>query len=170
MIRLVLVFLCLLGAASPQADIYRWVDAEGRTHFSDRPPTEPGAQIVEPGAGSAGATAIPAASADEAVLGPYRTFQILAPSDGAVLSQPTDGLFVTVQLDPDLLVGHGLEVLLDGQSTLLAAGSTSLMLPSTGFGPHRLQARVRDAEGVEVARTKAHNVEILHTNPPGLLP
>jgi hypothetical protein len=169
MIRPVLILLCLLLAGSAQAEIYRWVDAEGRTHFSDRPPTEPGAQLLAPGAQSGGAT-LASPDADESLPGPYETLEILAPSNGAVLSQPSDGLFVNIQLDPPLLGGHGLEVVLDGQATLLAPGSTSIVVPSAGFGLHRLQARVRDAEGVEVARTKAQNVEIVRTNPPGLLP
>ncbi|ASP39505.1 hypothetical protein CHH28_12845 [Bacterioplanes sanyensis] len=37
MIRIVLVITCLLASAA-QAQVYRWVDDEGRVHFGDRPP------------------------------------------------------------------------------------------------------------------------------------
>lgn len=41
------LLLLLLGAAA-HADIYRWTDAQGRTHYGDRPPASGAEKIVEP--------------------------------------------------------------------------------------------------------------------------
>lgn len=41
-----LIGLCLLGCMSAYADIYRWTDAEGRVHYSDKPPRDARAKQV----------------------------------------------------------------------------------------------------------------------------
>lgn len=43
-----LALAALLLTASVQADVYRWTDAQGRTHYGDRPPAEGAEKIVEP--------------------------------------------------------------------------------------------------------------------------
>lgn len=49
----VLLITCLLGALPVQAAVYRWVDENGRTHFSDRAPAQGAFEVqgVEPAAG-----------------------------------------------------------------------------------------------------------------------
>jgi len=42
-----LLGLLLLNSLSAQADIYRWVDDQGRVQFSDRPPSQQHAETVE---------------------------------------------------------------------------------------------------------------------------
>lgn len=42
-----LLLLCLLAAAVAAADIYRWTDAEGRIHYSDKPPADRKAKQVK---------------------------------------------------------------------------------------------------------------------------
>lgn len=39
--------LALLACATGQADVYTWKDAQGRTHFGDRPPLDSKAQQLE---------------------------------------------------------------------------------------------------------------------------
>lgn len=45
LLALALLLSCTTAAA---ADIYRWTDAQGRTHYGDRPPAEGAEKIVEP--------------------------------------------------------------------------------------------------------------------------
>ncbi|WP_417532326.1 DUF4124 domain-containing protein [Marinobacter lipolyticus] len=42
-----LLSLLLLSPVVGMAEVYRWVDAEGRTHFSDRPPAQAASQEVK---------------------------------------------------------------------------------------------------------------------------
>ncbi|WP_036190872.1 DUF4124 domain-containing protein [Marinobacter lipolyticus] len=42
-----LLTLLLLSPPASLAEVYRWVDAEGRTHFGDRPPTQAASQEVK---------------------------------------------------------------------------------------------------------------------------
>ena len=41
-----LLLVCLLLAPASGADIYRWTDAEGRIHYSDKPPADRKAKQV----------------------------------------------------------------------------------------------------------------------------
>jgi hypothetical protein len=172
MLRPVIALLFVLATGTSGAEVYRWIDAQGRTHFSDRPPAEPGARIVGAGAvpTDPDPSETPAVDADGPILGPYRAFTILVPPDAAVLSQPTDTLSISLLLDPPLLDGQRLEIVLDGQPTGVAPGSTTLVLPGIGFGAHRLQARVQDANGADIARTAVQSLELVQANPPGVLP
>lgn len=43
-----LALAALLLTASVQADVYRWTDAQGRTHYGDRPPAGGAEKVVEP--------------------------------------------------------------------------------------------------------------------------
>lgn len=42
-----LLTLLILSPAVSVAEVYRWVDAEGRTHFGDRPPAQAASQEVK---------------------------------------------------------------------------------------------------------------------------
>ncbi|WP_444910749.1 DUF4124 domain-containing protein [Microbulbifer sp. TRSA005] len=45
-LRGILVGSLLLAASANAGELYRWVDADGRVHFSDRPPAEGKAQDI----------------------------------------------------------------------------------------------------------------------------
>ena len=45
---MITLFLFLLGSAAQAGDIYRWTDAQGRTHYGDQPPANGAEKIVEP--------------------------------------------------------------------------------------------------------------------------
>jgi glutaredoxin len=44
--RLLPLLLCLLACVSASAEIYRWTDAHGRVHYSDKPPPDRAAKQV----------------------------------------------------------------------------------------------------------------------------
>ena len=61
--RALLLALALIATAAPAGDLYRWVDAEGRVHYTDSPP--PGIKVEKLGIRSQ-ATDPAALAADEA--------------------------------------------------------------------------------------------------------
>ncbi|MBK1645013.1 hypothetical protein CKO25_10190 [Thiocapsa imhoffii] len=172
----VLLFTAIgLLTSSLHAEVFRWVDEDGRTHFSDRLPENPSLQVerADLDTGTAAALLGPvAASAEEDLLpgsGPYDAFDILAPSPGAVLVQATDTLAINVLLEPPLLDEHTLELVLDDRTIAVEAGVSALELEGVGFGPHQLQLRITDANGQTIASTPTHDLDLQETTPPGIL-
>jgi hypothetical protein len=173
MIRQVLVAISLLTTPALGGEIFRWVDADGRTHFSDRRPPDAAVQRITPDIGpsdseAADASPQPAGSAPR--LGPYSLFSILSPATGAVLEQPIDTLEISLQLEPPLQEGHRLELLLDGRPIPMETAATRLRIEGVGFEVHRLQARIQDATGEAIAVTPVHELELRQVLPPGVLP
>ncbi len=60
--RVCLLVLAAMTALPASAQLYQWRDAEGRVHYSDRPPADVEATVVRPG----GVTAPAAPAASEA--------------------------------------------------------------------------------------------------------
>lgn len=61
----ILLIALSLGAVSAQADVYRWVDADGKVHYSDTPPPE-GAQKTDIQSGHNSLSSQPPAPAKQA--------------------------------------------------------------------------------------------------------
>ncbi len=47
LVRLIFTLTLLLGSGYAIADIYKWVDDYGKTHFSDQPPADQGLNPIE---------------------------------------------------------------------------------------------------------------------------
>lgn len=172
MIREVLAAICLFATHALNAEIYRWVDAEGRIHFSDRQPMDATTQVhkPDPHQSTPHNPDAPKTRNDNPSLGPYDAFEILAPSAGALVVQPTDALAITLILEPPLLDRQRLELLLDGRPEPVEQGSTRLPMEGVGFGSHRLQAHILDELGAIVAATPVHEVELRQSITFGRLP
>jgi hypothetical protein len=163
-----LIALCLFASTATSAEIFRWVDADGRTYYSDRP--QDGAETVglvpkspTPTTDAAVAAAEPAESA---LIGPYRGFQIVSPEPNQTVRQEQGKLPVSLILDPTLIAGHRLELVVDGATVPVQKGATQLSLSGLAFGTHSAQALIRDAENAIVARTVP---VAFHLLPPGVL-
>jgi hypothetical protein len=108
----ILPFLCISAGASAQ--IYRWVDADGQTHFSDRPHPKSDSVAIESRTAIGGAGEAAEALPGGPLLGPYRSFQIVSPGSNQTLRPDPPSLPVSLLLDPPLMVGHRLELWMDG--------------------------------------------------------
>ncbi|AHF05662.1 hypothetical protein MARPU_16615 [Marichromatium purpuratum 984] len=173
MIRSALLLpLLLLPCLIVQAGVYRWVDADGRVHFSDRPAAAAAERldlhVDAPASGLADSPVDPTPAIDP-FSGPYTRFEILSPVDEAVLMRGEDRFAVELGLEPTLQPGHRLVMVLDGLETVIEAGATRFALDGVAFGPHRLGALIRDEQGALVARAPTHRFELRRAASPGEL-
>jgi hypothetical protein len=150
------------------AHVFQWVDAEGRTQFSDRPRAS-----VESTNDASATTALAAGDEDLGTaprLGPYAGFAIVAPRPDQTLRQSQNNLDVRLHIDPPVIAGQQLEFVLDGTAvpTEPAAG-TQFTLTGMTFGSHELAAQIRNVMGTIVARTPAVTFALRKPNPPGVL-
>jgi hypothetical protein len=159
--------LCFaLFCAQASTTLYKWVDADGVTHYSDRP--EPGAQKVRIAeaqtyqggvAKSADSRRQPSRPATDAS---YTRLAITNPEDGAVLWNTGGHVEVGAAVEPDLADGHQLWIVVDGKSQAASAGgSTSLELAR---GSHTIAASVTDAAGQELITSAPISVIVRQTS------
>jgi len=144
---------CVAFLAFGSATLYKWVDADGVTHYSDRP--EPGAQKVKIAAAqtykgdtrtASGAAQPPKSAAPSAAS--YQRLEVTNPEDGAVLWNTGGHVEIGATLEPELVSGHQLWLVIDGKSQQVGPdGATSV---DVARGSHTVSASVTDANGNEL--------------------
>jgi len=172
MIRVLFVLLLLMSAGA-LAQVFKWVDAEGRTQFSDRP--QPEAQVIGVKGSKPPAATTPdradTPTPTDARLGPYAAFEIVAPESNQTLRQAQGSVSVSLLLDPPLMAGHRIELTLDGAAIPVEQSvGTQLGLEGITFGSHQVYAQIRDTQGVVVAGSPVVTFHLRKPIPPGVLP
>lgn len=170
MLRLFLA-ASLFVSAMASAEIYRWVDAAGRTQYSDRPVA--GAEIVgRPGARQGAATGEPAGTQvqpDGPLLGSFSAFEIVAPEGNQTLRQESGDVAVSLVIDPAIGEGQRMELVLDGLPISSDNVGAQLMLNGVSYGSHRIFAQIREPSGDIAARSAAVDFHLRKPLPPGVL-
>lgn len=146
------------GAAHGQAQLYRWVDDKGVTHFSDRPVegaekvAVPAAQGYQPRPVQQRAATPPAAPPDgAAAFVAYGRVEIVRPANDEAFVNTGAAVDVAAALDPPLAPGHRTWFVLNGQRLQgVAPGSTSTSLEAER-GSHTIAVEIVDESGNIVA-------------------
>lgn len=168
------LFMLMLCGSAAAATAYKWVDADGVTHYSDRP--HPGAERIEPGPAQTydakqanpvprTTAATPAAPAPEAGVPRYGRCEIAAPRNDEALVNAYS-VSASVRLEPRLRGGDTVTLLLDGRSVQGPGLSTTFTLSPIDRGTHTLAARIADASGRSLCETPSIT---FHVRQPSLL-
>lgn len=150
--------LLLVSALPIQAQVYRWVDAGGVVHYSDKPhrqnakpvalpplQTMASGDVSDPFAGNASKPA-PEASAMPAP-------SIISPAQDATIRDAQDQ--VTVTVDATLKPGQGLVYSVDGRArNRTPTPSTAYRLDDVYRGTHQLAVALVGADGRTLARSR----------------
>jgi hypothetical protein len=165
-----LILLSALSVTTAGAvPAWTWVDSEGRVHFSDRP--VPGATRIEltgaqgysPARTAAPRGATPSNPAAPAERG-YSSISIVSPADQETLWNTGGMVSVQVFLDPGLITGHRIDVVLDGQRRELNTAATQIAVPDVFRGEHTLAAVVIDTSGAEIIRSAPVRIMVQQTS------
>lgn len=149
------------AAATGWADdnIYRWVDEDGVTHFSDRPVDADAEQIELPKTNTPTPLRNPdnntvpnASDPGAADLFKYEQLEILSPSSNRVLWNGTSQLSVFLSLSPELRSGDRLRVYLDGSRQ--SVNTLDFGLDNVFRGSHTLLAEVVSESGALLIRSQ----------------
>lgn len=161
--RIIVFILAVLPAFVTAAEVYRWVDKDGVTHFSDRP--QEGAEtIVIREAQTFSAPPPPSSSPrssasnddEEEEAAGYENFEIVSPKQEEVFWNIGGELDVSVQSRPRIRSGHEIVLFMDGQEVQrVPRGQMRARLQDVVRGTHSLRAEVRDRGGKTVATTAA---------------
>ncbi|MET0986403.1 MAG: DUF4124 domain-containing protein [Steroidobacteraceae bacterium] len=168
-ITLLLALTLAIPAFASQV-VYKWVDPQGVTHYSDRP--VPGAERVELRAGTTTVTpGTPPATTSStnsrsAASGPaYRNVEIWKPSNDEVFFNVGGKVDVNVRVDPALLPGHTLSLYLDGRLVEgFAPGAEQFSLNEVYRGTHSVVAVITDQSGKRIAETPQVTFHVRQTS------
>jgi len=148
----------LVSTAALAATVYKWVDENGVTHYSDQPhPKAEKVQITEVQTYEAPPVPEPARSEPRQPQATgYLVCELAQPQEDEVFFN-TDTVVATVRLDPELQSGHRIAVALDGRRAAdLEGGDMSVTLSPVYRGTHTLMATVEDAStGQTICQTPA---------------
>jgi len=144
----------LIAVAMPlHAEIYRWTDSNGVTHFSDKPHS--GAKKlghVEAPVVQSEPPAMPASGADDSgnktVQASYQSIAFEQPAPQATIRNNPGQVNVTLAIKPGLKPGDRIALEMDGKPV---SGSpfrdTGVTLHGINRGSHTLRAHIIDAQG-----------------------
>jgi hypothetical protein len=160
--RIMLFTLLLVPCtAAVAATVYKWVDQNGVTHYSDQP--NPGAEKLKVEAAQsyqARATA-PANRARDIILpnqqsGPtYSSCTIASPTNDEVFTN-VNTVSGSLRLEPALQAGHRIAVALDGKEIPgISASSTTFTLSQVSRGSLTLNLQVQNSTGGVVCSSPA---------------
>jgi hypothetical protein len=146
------VFMALLALALGGASVYRWTDADGVVHYSDRP--NPGAQRVvidvPPAATVRGPARREGSNAPDEEFRDftgYDSLTITSPGQDATLWNIEGQLDVRASVQPALQQGHRLQFQLDGRTIPVEPGRLTARLSAVFRGEHNLRAEILDESG-----------------------
>ncbi|MBU0655741.1 MAG: DUF4124 domain-containing protein [Gammaproteobacteria bacterium] len=168
--RIGLLFLLLafsLSTFSAHAEIYRWVDAEGRVMYGDDPPNKSAAKpvnlpmltVADGFVPQKTQQAEPVKEEDEA----YSDFRITSPTADEPVRANDGNLTVSIGLKPKLKAGDGITLYLDSRQ--VASGS-ELSFPLTELerGEHTVFAVLNDASGNIIQNTESVKFSVLQNS------
>jgi uncharacterized protein DUF4124 len=143
--------LWLLSGASMAATVYKWVDAQGITHYSDQP--HPQAQEIDVKPVNTYSSPPVAASNSSTSTGPaapaYRTCELIRPENDEVFLN-TSTISARLGLDPQLIAGDQVAIAVDGKRvTGQPTTGTEFVIPDIARGTHTLTIVVYDRTGKE---------------------
>jgi len=169
-IRTLLSALCLLPLAAA-AEIYKYVDDNGVTHYTDKPPVK--------GAKPAALPPLQTIPSSESLQSPASTpakkkkppidyvLAIASPAPEQTFRDTTGEVSVSVSVQPALAEGYGLMYYVDGKAaTAEPVGSTGFSLSGLERGSHAIAVALVDPDGEEVARAGVN----VHLKPPTAKP
>lgn len=146
---LLFTLMSIACAAALSATVYKWVDENGVTHYSDQPhENAEKVQVAQPQTYKAPRVKAPAQPAAQAPApNTYQSCDIVQPASDQTFPN-ADSVTTAVQVIPAPQGGDQLSVLLDGQRiAAFPPSGGSFTISPIDRGTHSLQALVQDATG-----------------------
>lgn len=164
-----LLLIGLVAGSIGAAEVYRWIDADGQVHYSDRP--HEGAESFDlPEAQTFTAPVIQrkktgADDAEAEKVTNYSELGIINPTDGQTRWNIPGDVDVSLSLAPELQPEHTVLLYLDGQTVgSSSSGDLTFKLTEVLRGTHALHAEVHDAAGNTLIESSPVSFTVLKTS------
>jgi hypothetical protein len=148
---LLFTLMSIACAAALSATVYKWVDENGVTHYSDQPhDNAEKVQVAQPQTYKAPRVNAQAGAQPPSQSRPPNTYQscdVVAPANDQTFPN-TDSVMTAVQVSPQPHDGDQVSLLLDGQRLAgFPPTGGSFTISPIDRGTHSLQAFVQDVRG-----------------------
>lgn len=142
-----------------QAEVYKHIDADGNVTFTDQP--DKGSETVDiPPTNTLPAVSPQTPRNKASAASGYSSVSILQPQHDEAIVARDGNLTVDIATAPPLKRGHGVEVLVDGQ-TASSGIAGAHPLSDLGRGSHSIEAIITDSNGDILASSGAITVHII---------
>ncbi|MCE9680101.1 DUF4124 domain-containing protein [Shewanella sp. AS1] len=160
--RTLLLLTLLLLTASAMATVYKWVDKDGKVHYSDtpvensqqvefKPSTENQVKLPPP------VVIPPSAKAPQPAEPPY-TLSITSPTEEETIRDNNGNITIIGKVHPKLASGHVLVLSMDGKVIGAAQSSAIFNLENIDRGEHVFQIHALEQNGKQLASTPPRTV------------
>lgn len=158
--RHLLYLTFMLASAFAQANVYKWVDKDGKVHYSDEP--QANAQLVELNEKTFNNIAPPAQprpiTATQAIEEVRYQVNIVSPSEEETLRNNNGDFDVTVELTPEINGQYLLALKIDGELVGAPQASNTFKLTNVDRGEHILVVDAMTQNGKVFASSSPRKV------------
>lgn len=145
--------------AAPTASgrVYKSVGKDGRVIFTDAPPSDRPADIVDVKPTNTMPPHVRTSESEEGVKEKpvavrYTRLTVVSPSNDEFFDQEVESVMLRAELEPGLQEGHVFQLLYDGNP--VGGGEMSYTVDGVERGTHSVQAKVLDKKGQVVAESE----------------
>jgi len=153
-----ILLLPLIFSTSVYSEMYKWVDEEGNTNYSDKQPFKNASKHIAPDINTTPAIKAPKPQAieentKEAV---YQFFKITSPEHKATIRDNQGNFSISLAIQPPLNTaqGHYISVLLDNKLAQDKLTGLSAQLSNIDRGTHQITASIKNKQGKTLLSTK----------------
>lgn len=170
------LFILMLGMAlNLNAEVYKWVDSDGNTHFSDVPHAGaetiviPPTQSYSPPHHPAPPAPLTEDSSTVELNTTYTALNFIYPVDQATVRDNRGIMNVLLEIQPELQTGDTIELLLDGAAVGKPQITPAFTITGLNRGSHTLQAQIINPQGdilksSETITIFLHRATVGHSN------
>jgi len=164
---LILSIFTLVYAPSSIAEMYKWVDKEGKISYSDQPPVKDAKELEPPSLNATPAVTIPKKAKvfeeqlDEKAT-KYTSFKITSPVNDATIRSNEGSVNIAYSTKPALNIkeGHYYSIYLDGKIAQEKLTGSSVTLPYVDRGTHTISAAIKNSKGQTLRKSKTITIHL----------
>lgn len=148
----------LIFSTSVHSEMYKWVDEEGNTNYSDKQPFENASTHITPDINTTPAVKAPKPPIIEetAKQTVYQFFKITSPEHNATIRDNQGNFSISLAIQPALNTaqGHYISVLLDNKLAQDRLTGLGAQFSNVDRGTHQITALIKNKQGKILLRTK----------------
>ena len=166
--RIALILLILLSTMFAHATVYKWVDENGKVHFSDEPIKN--AEVVEFKENTQNniklpeVTALPSVPSDPAVKSIDYKMSIASPTEEETIRNNEGDITIITNISPQLASSHQLGLFMDGKQMGSKQTIGLFKLTNIDRGEHSFVVKAFDKSGKKIASTPTRKIFLHRTN------